>query len=250
MQWATGGANAENSTLIKSGSGVLTLATAANTMTLTLGASGGTLNLAGGTLTLGPDLTTSGAGSKITLAAGAAYTLTIAKAGTAVVGSGAANQLGIWSDANTQGGDAGLTFDGELHLTGRYWSEGASAGYVIDDRDGSGQWMMYAINDVWYVSSTSTGTNRFGVSASAITPGGTGGTVDLGSSSNYFNVMYGTTLRLGGTQVLGSRKTGWSAWTGTATRSSRATASVTLVQLAEAFKALTDDLIAHGTIGS
>ena len=68
-----------------------------------------------------------------------------------------------------------------------------------------------------------------------------GGNFGLSAGNGYF---------VGGTQVLGSRRTGWSAWTGTATRSSRATASVTLVQLAEAFKALTDDLIAHGTIGS
>jgi hypothetical protein len=104
-QWNTGGADITNSTLIKSGTGVLTLATASNTMTLTLGASGGTLNLAGGTLTLGPDLTTSGAGSTITLSAAGAYTLTIPKTGTAVVGAGASGGVAFFTDANTLASD-------------------------------------------------------------------------------------------------------------------------------------------------
>lgn len=38
------------------------------------------------------------------------------------------------------------------------------------------------------------------------------------------------------------------AFTGTATRTTRATSSVTLPQLAEAFKALTDDLRTRGVI--
>ena len=38
------------------------------------------------------------------------------------------------------------------------------------------------------------------------------------------------------------------AFTGTATRTTRATGSVTLPQLAEAFKALTDDLRTRGVI--
>lgn len=237
------------STLIKSGAGVLTLS-AAGTCTLTIGASGGTLNLAGGTLTLGPDLTTSGAGSTLTLSSAGAYTLTIPATGTAALGTGASTRLAYWGGTNTLTSDTGLTFDGELHLTGRYWSEGSSAGYVLDDRDGSGQWMMYAINDVWYVSSTATGTNRFGVSTSAITPGGAGGTVNLGSSTNYFSTMYGTTLRLGSTQVLSARKTGWAAASGVATRTTFATTTVTTQQLAERVKALIDDLISHGAIGA
>jgi hypothetical protein len=84
---------------------------------VTFGASGGTLNLAGGVLTLGPDLTTSGAGSGITLSAGGAYTLTIPKTGTAVVGtgtsgSGGAVPIAYWSDTNTLSSDnAGLLYN-------------------------------------------------------------------------------------------------------------------------------------------
>jgi len=56
--------------------------------------------------------------------------------------------------------------------------------------------------------------------------------------------------KIGGTQVLGARKTGWGAATGTATRSTFATSTVTLSQLAERVKALIDDLVSHGVIGA
>ena len=49
--------------------------------------------------------------------------------------------------------------------------------------------------------------------------------------------------------VVGARQTGWTAPTGTATRTTFATASVTLPQLAQRVHALIDDLIAHGMIG-
>ncbi len=56
----------------------------------------------------------------------------------------------------------------------------------------------------------------------------------------------------GGTpvKVVGARVTGWSAATGTATRTSFATSTVTTAQLAQRVKALIDDLISHGLIGS
>lgn len=51
-------------------------------------------------------------------------------------------------------------------------------------------------------------------------------------------------------QVVGLRKTGWGAPTGTATRTTFNTATVTLAQLAERVKALIDDLTTHGLIGA
>lgn len=57
-------------------------------------------------------------------------------------------------------------------------------------------------------------------------------------------------LRVQGTQVAGARRTGWSAATGTASRASFDTASVTTEALAQRVKALIDDLAAHGLIGS
>lgn len=53
-----------------------------------------------------------------------------------------------------------------------------------------------------------------------------------------------------GTQVVNNRVTGWAAATGTATRTTFATGTVTTAQLAERVKALIDDLISHGLIGA
>ena len=53
-----------------------------------------------------------------------------------------------------------------------------------------------------------------------------------------------------GTQVVGNRATGWAAPTGTATRTTFATSTVTTAQLAERVKALIDDLTTHGLIGT
>jgi hypothetical protein len=53
-----------------------------------------------------------------------------------------------------------------------------------------------------------------------------------------------------GVQVVANRRTGWTAATGTATRTSFATSTVTTEQLAQRVKALIDDLATHGLIGS
>lgn len=68
--------------------------------------------------------------------------------------------------------------------------------------------------------------------------------------TNRFDVLEDGDVRIAGTQVLTSRQTGWSAATGTATRTSFATSTVTTAQLAERVKALIDDLITHGVIGA
>ena len=47
-----------------------------------------------------------------------------------------------------------------------------------------------------------------------------------------------------------SRRTGWTAPTGTASRATFATSTVTVSQLAERVKALIDDLMSHGLIGA
>lgn len=64
------------------------------------------------------------------------------------------------------------------------------------------------------------------------------------------NLAAGKVLKVSGTQVVASRRTGWAAATGTATRTTFATGSVTLPQLAEHVKALIDDLVGHGLIGA
>lgn len=60
-------------------------------------------------------------------------------------------------------------------------------------------------------------------------------------------------FQINGTTVVGARKTGWTVATGTATRTTFATATVTLPILAEHVKALIDDLhntAGHGLIGT
>jgi hypothetical protein len=94
--------------------------------------------------------------------------------------------------------------------------------------------------------------------------------VKIGSGTNYVGLfpMVTNTLNLvgsvqvsggtdsvlgykfNGTAVVGARKTGWGAPTGTATRTAFATDTVTLINLARAVKALIDDLRTHGLIGT
>lgn len=59
-----------------------------------------------------------------------------------------------------------------------------------------------------------------------------------------------TSVKINSVQVITSRRTGWTGATGTATRTTFATGSVTLSQLAERVKALIDDLTTHGLIGA
>jgi hypothetical protein len=137
-QWNTGGADITNSTLIKSGAGVLTLASGSNTMTLTIGASGGTLNLAGNTLALANNLTTSGAGD-ITLSAAGAYTLTIPATGTAALGTGAADKLAVWTGTNAIASKTNLHWDGSNNRLGINDSTPAYTLDVTGDAHFSGQ---------------------------------------------------------------------------------------------------------------
>lgn len=64
------------------------------------------------------------------------------------------------------------------------------------------------------------------------------------------NVASGKVYRVNNVQVTGARSTGWGAPTGTPTRTTFATGSVTTAQLAERVKALIDDLTTHGLIGT
>jgi hypothetical protein len=59
----------------------------------------------------------------------------------------------------------------------------------------------------------------------------------------------GTQVYINNTKVLGVRRTGWAAPTGTASRAAFDTTTATTATLAQALKALIDDLTAHGVIG-
>ena len=91
-----------------------------------------------------------------------------------------------------------------------------------------------------------TNENVFGFNAT----GNGSNTVTIGDS-NITNNFFRGALSLNGTQVISTRRTGWVAPTGTPTRTTFATSTVTLSQLAETVKALIDDLSTHhGLIGS
>jgi len=70
------------------------------------------------------------------------------------------------------------------------------------------------------------------------------------SGTTYWSLNDDRSLVVQGTQILGSRATGWAAATGTATRTTFATTTVTTEQLAQRVKALIDDLTTHGLIGT
>lgn len=75
-------------------------------------------------------------------------------------------------------------------------------------------------------------------------------TLSLTAAPTYLNIHDAAgQLRINGTKVMGPRITGWSAPTGTATRSTFDTTTVTLQALAERVKALIDDGFAHGSLG-
>lgn len=80
--------------------------------------------------------------------------------------------------------------------------------------------------------------------------GNTTGTERLSVTGNMQLTEPTDTLKVGANTVVGARKTGWTAPTGTATRTTFATSTVTTAQLAERVKALIDDLTAHGLIGA
>jgi len=69
-------------------------------------------------------------------------------------------------------------------------------------------------------------------------------------SNAQISAQNGTVFAVAGTKVVDARQTGWTAATGTATRTTFATSTVTLEVLAQHVKALIDDLITHGLIGT
>jgi hypothetical protein len=64
------------------------------------------------------------------------------------------------------------------------------------------------------------------------------------------NVELTGVVKIDGVQVVNNRVTGWTAATGTATRTMFATSTVTTEVLAQHLKALIDDMISHGLIGT
>lgn len=101
-------------------------------------------------------------------------------------------------------------------------------------------------------NTTTTGTRRcYWNSAGRMLVGEpTDDTVNLAQFNGSVSLAAGNSYKVNNVAVLGARKTGWTAATGTATRATFATGSVTLSVLAEHVKALIDDFISHGAIGT
>jgi hypothetical protein len=87
-------------------------------------------------------------------------------------------------------------------------------------------------------------------SAGNLLIGNTTGTERLSVTGKIQLTATGDSYMVGTNNVVGSRKTGWAAPTGTATRTTFATSTVTTEQLAERVKALIDDLTSHGLVGA
>ena len=79
--------------------------------------------------------------------------------------------------------------------------------------------------------------------------GNTTGTERLSVTGNIQLTNTADSYKVGTDNVVGSRKTGWAAPTGTANRTTFDTATATTADLAERLKALIDDLTSHGLIG-
>jgi len=92
-----------------------------------------------------------------------------------------------------------------------------------------------------------------GGSAYMVAGGGAYATVGVANYAGSVEMSFAggySRLWINGNPVVMSRRTGWAAATGNATRTTFATSTVTLPLLAERVKALIDDLTTHGLIGS
>lgn len=86
------------------------------------------------------------------------------------------------------------------------------------------------------------------LAAPAVIPALVGPVVVSGTPNINLNSAAGQ-IQVNGTKTLGARQTGWAAMTGTPQRTTAATGTVTLPQLAGIVMALQADLITHGIIG-
>lgn len=160
--------------------------------------------------------------------------------------SGVTGNIAIFSGANSVSDNTGLYFDGTgLWCDGYIHSGGFKVGgsnFVDASRNiingGSGTFS----GALWGYGLRSTGNVTIDTGYALVMDSITRiGSTGIGNLSK---------LQIASLDVVGARKAGWAAATGTATRTTFATSTVTLPQLAERVKALLDDLIAHGLIGT
>ena len=101
-----------------------------------------------------------------------------------------------------------------------------------------------------YFSAHTTGSDSTVLSLRTANAGTMGDRVIITGAGNVNVATAGARLQMASVNVLNARQTGWTAATGTATRTTFATSTVTTAQLAERVKGLIDDLITHGLIGA
>lgn len=139
-----------------------------------------------------------------------------------------------------------------------------TSGSSVPLLNGANQWgavqTISAANYPLLVNSTNNNTLKLLFQDGGVTVGGFGASVtsmfsvfDPTLTFTRFSVANNggqPQLLLNEVAVVTTRRTGWGAPTGAATRTGFATSSVTLEQLAERVKALIDDLRSHGLIGN
>lgn len=142
-----------------------------------------------------------------------------------------------------------LTKAGITCLSDGAWS-GSSAGMywtISGTPNGSttmAEWARFYRSALLVGATSLLGSERLRVSGGTVATSGATD-VNLGGGS----IDMGTALRYRGVQVIGARRTGWTAQTATASRADLG-ASPTVGAIASFLRALYDDLAAHGAIGT
>jgi hypothetical protein len=198
-----------------------------------------------------------------------------------VGGSGNVGMVSVRNAANAQfgwigksGSDYGAWFDtlwvgGTGPSNAKLRATGGSLELVFDSGDAltltTGSRYL-AINASGILVALSSGSTTYGVlreDTLLVTNGsGAGGSILATGSYGQMQVTDGTNsveaiaqsgntgLKVNGSLVVQARRTGWTAFTGTATRTGFPTSTATATQCAETLKALIDDLLAHGLIAA
>ncbi|HEX8640086.1 MAG TPA: hypothetical protein VF704_02910 [Allosphingosinicella sp.] len=163
-------------------------------------------------------------------------------------GTGAGNALFVGTAASAANGGAGFI----IAALPTPSAAGHRLGYLIFGSRNGGGTVGNAAAIVGYAAGawTAGASHPTHMDFEVTAPGSVSRSRTLRVEAGGVDLASGKALSVAGTQVVSARRTGWAAPTGTATRTSFATSTVTTAQLAERVKALIDDLSAHGLIGS
>lgn len=149
--------------------------------------------------------------------------------GVLVTSERSSGYTGSWKTGYGLGGPVGIGFDASAASLSASAFKMAS-GQRIAFTGGEDRILLWYANTLQYQNVTTSST-VFSI--------GDGGNVNI---TGTFSII--------GTQVVTSRRTGWSTPTGTVSRATFDTGSATTAQLAQALAALIDDLTSHGLIGT